>query len=169
MCMYQSGFADFAFYECSYPVILAPSGEKSVSSAVNWLDFLVENQLAKHMDQFPTSLFCSIVLCFLPILDYLDESSLTGMGYWHPKQWPVPLCHNASSRLQTFKKIYLLEKQNNREVEQRDRQASSIPWFISQVILTARSGPGQSQEPGTQSWCPTWVAGTQVGGSLAEN
>lgn len=51
-------------------------------------------------------------------------------------------------------------------VERRER-GISIHWsstsqFNLQMVATARSRQGKSQDPRTPHWSPTWVAGTQV-------
>lgn len=45
--------------------------------------------------------------------------------------------------------------------ERRDKE-STIHWFIPHVSTVMEAGQGWSQEPGTQSECPTWVEETQV-------
>uniref|UniRef100_A0A5F9CDZ6 peptidylprolyl isomerase n=1 Tax=Oryctolagus cuniculus TaxID=9986 RepID=A0A5F9CDZ6_RABIT len=46
-----------------------------------------------------------------------------------------------------------------KDLKGRDRCSSH--WFTLQVATVTRAGPGQSQEPGTPSGSPMWVAGTQ--------
>lgn len=42
---------------------------------------------------------------------------------------------------------------------ERERGKLCIHWFTPQILATARAGPSQIQEPGTQSGFPIWVAG----------
>lgn len=52
----------------------------------------------------------------------------------------------------------LLEKS---EMEKKNEKSSSTCWFIPQMSITARTGPGQKQEVRTQPLCLMWVVRDQ--------
>lgn len=48
------------------------------------------------------------------------------------------------------------------ERQEGDKEGFSTPWVTPQMLATARAGAGWSQEPGTPSRCPRWMAGAQL-------
>lgn len=67
--------------------------------------------------------------------------------------------------IETLKKLFKMSPfhlQGRGEEDKRQKNKLPIFWVIVPMPGKAGTGPSQSQETGTPSWSPTWVAGADT-------
>lgn len=120
----------------------------------------------------------------LSVIPRENRKYLTHMSAFRPcdqslyvKQWLLFVLSLFLFCSRNYLFIWVAEQKREEECESRRESELSITDSLPQMTATARSQPGQSQEPRTLSWHPTLVSGCEslepssvaLAGALAGN